>query len=297
MKKALLTGVTGFVGSHLAEGLLQQDWEVHCLLRAASHRERLPKIVAEKALFYDLAEDNNNIEEIMQQVKPDVVFHLASLFLAEHKTADIAPMLASNITFGTQLVDAMVKNGIYCLINTGTAWQHYHDDLYNPVCLYAATKEAFSAILKFYEETAHLKVITLKLFDTYGPNDFRAKLFSLLRKAADHDDVLMMSPGKQYLDMVHIKDVINAYTIAAEHLLKNHAQYFKDYAVSSGKLYQLKEFVEIYERISGKALPIQWGGREYRVREVMQPWQKGTVLPGWSPKISLEKGIRDVLGL
>ena len=69
--------------------------------------------------------------------------------------------MSSNITFGTQLVEAMVANGCYQFVNTGTSWQHYENDEYNPVNLYAATKQAFEDILRYYVETSALRVITL----------------------------------------------------------------------------------------------------------------------------------------
>jgi hypothetical protein len=54
----------------------------------------------------------------------------------------------------------------------------------------------------------------------------------------------------------------------------------------------LKELIKLYERVVGTLLPVELGGRPYRRREVMVPWDLGEVLPGWKPKIALEKGIR-----
>lgn len=188
----------------------------------------------------------------------------------------------------------MTANGIYRLINTGTSWQHYENRDYSPVCLYAATKQAFEAILQYYTETTPLRTITLKLFDTYGPNDLRPKLFTLLRKVATENQPLAMSPGEQLIDMVYIDDVVDAFVIAAERLLAEEGQRHEVYALSSGNPIMLKELVQIYSNVVGKQLPIQWGGRPYRIREVMVPWNSGKCLPRWKPKVSINKGIRSI---
>lgn len=137
-----------------------------------------------------------------------------------------------------------------------------------------------------------LKVITLKLFDTYGPDDFRPKLFSLLTKNAVGQQTLDMSPGEQMVDFVYIDDVIDAYVLAAHRLQTEMVAGHEQYAVSSGAPVKLKQVVMTYNRICGNKLKINWGGRPYRPREVMTTWTKGPMLPGWSPKIGLEEGIK-----
>ena len=126
-----------------------------------------------------------------------------------------------------------------------------------------------------------MKVIALKLFDTYGPNDPRPKLFRLLKTVSERQEPLAMSPGEQLIDLVYIDDVVKAYLIAAERLQAGLAYDHESYAVSSGRPISLKELVRTYEQVTGKKLPIQWGGRPYRPREVMVPWNRGEKLPGW----------------
>ena len=103
-----------------------------------------------------------------------------------------------------------------------------------------------------------------------------------------------MSPGEQLIDLVYIDDVIDAYHCAINELpvlTVNH----QVYAVSSGNPLPLRKLVSIYEKIYGVNLPIDWGKREYRPREVMQPWSCGDLLPNWKPKIELEKGIAAIM--
>lgn len=282
---ALVTGATGFVGSHIARRLVQEGWQVHILTRAGS---TLPT-ASEFSQIPIHVHDNTTkgMVSCVEQAKPDVVFHLASLFLSHHEAEDIKSLIQSNVLFGTQLLEAMQVNGVKSIINTGTSWQHYNNEDYNPVCLYAATKQAFEALLEYYVQACGIKAITLKLFDTYGPDDPRPKLFHLLNKAAASGAPLDMSSGKQLIDLVHIDDVVAAYLIAAQRLLDGQVTIHERYAVSSGQPLPLKELVQQYAAVSKKTIQVNWGGRPYRYREVMVPWNLGDAIEGWMPKIKL----------
>ncbi|RII29166.1 MAG: NAD-dependent dehydratase [Geobacter sp.] len=289
--RALVTGATGFVGSHLAQCLVAGGWKVHLIVRPESDLLPLNNISG-VVTFHQHDGSTEGMQQIVTQAKPDVVFHLASLALVQHQVKDIEPLISSNILFATQLAEAMTACGVSRLVNTGTYWQHFESRGYCPVNLYSATKQAFESILQFYLETTPLKVITLKLFDTYGPGDPRPKLFTLLRKAAAEQITLAMSPGEQLIDLVYIDDVTDAFLVAADRLLAEVVEGHEEYAVTSGRPIELKELVEIYGRVMSKVIPICWGGRPYRLREVMVPWNRGMVLPGWLPKVGLEEGIR-----
>jgi len=201
-------------------------------------------------------------------------------------------LITSNITFGAQILEAMIHFHVPYLVNTGTAWQHYKNASYNPVNLYAATKQAFEDVLAYYVEAHSLQAITLKLNDTYGPADPRPKLFTLLGQAARGKTHLEMSPGEQFLDLVYIDDVVEAFLIAAFRLFSNVQVGHSRYVVSSGQPVQLRTLVEIYQKVTGQKLDIVWGGRPYREREVMLPWTDGDRLPGWEPQTTLEDGIK-----
>ena len=290
LQVALITGATGFIGSHLARRLVKDGWEVHVILRPESDLAILQG-AAKQLIVHRHDGTTGSMLEIVAAAKPEIVFHLASLFLAQHRSDDIEPLVTSNITFGTQLVEAMVAKGCYRLVNTGTSWQHYENDEYNPVNLYAATKQAFEDILRYYVETSPLMVITLKLFDTYGPEDLRPKLFALLRKVLETQETLAMSPGEQLIDLVYIDDVIEAFIVAAERVLSDKGAAQEDFAVTSGAPIRLKELVNEVARTCGRPIPINWGGRPYRPREVMVPWTIGAVLPGWRPSVGFKEGV------
>jgi len=287
---ALITGATGFVGAHLAKRLIDDGWEVHAIIRDGSKIPNL--LINEKLSLHSYDGRTETLVQCMSLVKPNVVFHLASLFLSQHETKDIEPLIQSNLLFGSQLLEAMRANNICNFINTGTSWQHYKNENYNPVCLYAATKQAFEAIIEYYIQACNFKIITLKLFDTYGPNDPRPKLIAMLNNAEKNNLPLNMSAGEQLIDLVHIDDVVDAYLMAAHRLLENEIFRHERFAVSTRNPIPLKQLVQLYVEATGKNIQVNWGARPYRFREVMNIWSEGVPMDNWTASISLEEGFK-----
>ncbi len=293
-KRALITGATGFTGSNLARKLLNHKWKVDVIVRPSSNM-RLISDVQNNLTVFEFDGDTENLINIVSKSSPDIVIHIASLILSEHRSDQVESLIRSNVLFGTQLLEAMSIVGVRSLINTSTFWEHYEGNNYNPVNLYAATKHAFGNILKFYVEAKQISAITLKLFDTYGPNDPRPKLLNLLLRAAETGEPLAMSPGEQQIDLVHIDDVVQAYTTAAQRLLDGKVNGHESYGVTSGNPISLKELVALLEKQIGKKINIAWGKRPYRTREVMQLWSREGTIDGWSPKIKLIDRLRQLI--
>ncbi|MEC9293639.1 MAG: NAD(P)-dependent oxidoreductase [Chloroflexota bacterium] len=292
--RIFVTGATGFVGGHLVQRLLKDQHQVHILTRPETKFDQLESCL-DQVVVHTHSGSTQDLIDNVKKAKPDAVIHLASLFIAEHRSTDIDDLINSNVLLSTQLLESMAVNGIRLFINVGTSWQHYGDEAYNPVNLYAATKQAFRSLLRFYIESSELKVINLELFDTYGPNDRRGKLFSLLERLRLNDEQIGMSPGYQRVDLVHIDDVCDAFLISLERLRSGQVENIETYSVCSGDLTELRELVGIYEDEAGVKLNIKWGGRDYRSREVMFPWSGGAKLPGWAPQIKLREGINMLL--
>ena len=283
MLRALVTGATGFIGGHLVRALASDGWEVHAVFREAPPTG--------PAQLHRLDGTQQGLIDIMNDVQPDVVFHLASLFLADHTPDQIEPLLASNVVFPTQLVEAMRRSGCRRLVNTGTAWQFGADGAECAVNLYASSKQAFDVILKYYSDAHDLSVISLRLFDTYGQGDPRRKLIGILLEAARSDAPLDMSPGEQVVDMTHVSDVVDAFMVAGERLL-NAEEPFEEAWFVSGERQTVQELVAIVGRTVGRELNVNFGGRPYRSREVMLPVDPtGHLLPGWRRKTSLAEAL------
>ena len=293
-KNALITGATGFVGSNLTRHLLANGWNVAAVIRPSSDLSQLKDIKGIQTHTHD--NTCENLIEIVKAAKPDCVFHLASCVLVNHLPAQIESLIQSNVLFGSHLAEAMAHNNVRNLVNTSTGWLHFNNEDYNPVNLYAATKKALEDVLKFYSEAGFLDVITLKLNDTYGPNDPRGKLIPTLCKQIESGEELAMSLGGQFIDLVHVQDVVKAFSLAAEMLRAPKEKGFNQtYAVSSQRSLSLRDLVRQLEEIIGKDAPIEWGGRPYRDREVMEPWQADKLLPGWIAEIPLKEGLEQII--
>lgn len=287
--KVLVTGASGFIGRRLTERLLADGHDVHVVVHmddsiGASNQN--PGTLTKQ--YYD--GNTASIVSILDTVKPDIVYHLASYFVAEHASGDISRLVESNIAFGAQLLEAMSLSGVTNLVNAGTSWQHGDESAGGPSALYAATKQAFESLVQYYVDKARINAVTLKLFDTYGPDDPRQKIVPLLLRLSEDMTPLDMSPGEQHLNLVYIDDVVSAFIRAGELLAGKEISGYKDFAVRSGDTVSLKELVARFETLCGKELPLNWGGRPYRAREIMTPW-KGDILPGWRAEVSLEDGL------
>lgn len=291
---ALITGATGYIGSNVVRRLAEKGWKVHVIARETS-KLTLLQPVNKKVRINRHDGSTEEMFSILDRVRPDVVFHLAAIANVVHSPKQIVPMLTSNILFGTQLVEAMIAAGSYLLVNTGTYSQHYGQKPYSPSSLYDATKQAFKDILTFYTETTPLKAVTLELYDNYGPGDPRNKIMSLLLKSAKDNQPLAMTPGEQLIDLVYIDDIVDAYELCAHRMLTERSLKNEVYALSSQNPIRLKDVVETFEKVCGCPLPVQWGARPYRQREIMVPWNQGNRLPGWKAKVALEVGIRKML--
>lgn len=285
----LLTGVTGFVGSNLATYLIEQGHFVCGLIRKPINDEILLSRLNKVSLY--LFEEDSLID-LIAEIKPDIVIHLASLYLTTHSYEQIDDLIKSNILFPTKLLEAMSLNNVTKLINTGTSWQHFNSAEYDPVNLYAATKQAFDDIIKYYTSAKGFSCITLKLFDTYGPNDTRGKLISLLDKLAQKNEALLMSAGEQMIELTHINDVCASYLAAIELIDKNNPNSNECYGVSSNEKCNLRSLVDIYEKTNNVKLNIKWGERPYREREVMDLCNNLQNIPKWEAKISLSEGLK-----
>ncbi|WP_432665326.1 NAD-dependent epimerase/dehydratase family protein [Wukongibacter baidiensis] len=291
MIKVIVTGATGFIGSNLVRKLVDQHYDVYIICRKTSRLHNISSYL-NKIDIYRYDNNLSNLIGYFNEIKPDCIFHLASSVIVEHKPEDIDNLINSNLRFSTHILEAMLQSGAKKIINTGTSWQHYENKKYNPVCLYAATKEAFEKLLEYYIEAENFKAITLKLFDTYGESDTRGKLINLLSKYSKDKKILEMSSSNQVMDLVHVDDVTEAYFKAYEYLNKKIDYTHEKFAVSSRRVITLKELIEIYEKVAEKKLNIRWGAKPPRKREVFQLWSDYSLVPNWETTLSLEEGLK-----
>lgn len=289
--RLLVTGATGFIGGHLVRRLVDDGHDVAVLVRLTSDTSRLRALRPAIEISFDRG-DGADLPAILAGVKPDAVVHLASLFLAQHRPEDVPALIETNVALPARLLEAMRETGVRRLVNTGTAWQAPTSLDYDPVNLYASTKQAFEDILAYYVSAHDFVAVTLRLSDTYGPGDQRPKLISLLRRTARQGTVLAMSPGEQIIDLTHVDDVVEAFCVALARL--DRAPGAEVHRVGGGDRMRLRDLVALYSEVTGRPLRVDWGALPYRPREVMVPSTSLPLLPGWRPHTALRDGLREL---
>ncbi len=288
MAQILITGGTGFIGKHLIRRLIKTGHNVTALIRPTSEVKDTPSIT------YRVYEGTYaSVEAVFQKQSFDTVIHLASLAQYDCSPEQIAPMIETNITLGTLLLQAMKQYGCSHFINTSTYWQHYRGEAYQPICLYAATKKAFEDIIDFYTLDGTIRAISLTLYDVYGYEDPRNKLLNLLIKNRHVGKSFDLSPGEQKLQMTFIDDVVDAY-IQAMNFLPNTPKNHTIYGVYGQGTYTLKDIVAMLETLTGAPFSIQWGQKAYYPFQIMDP-SFGKKLPHWEAKVSLKEGLSIIL--
>lgn len=292
-ERALVTGGTGYLGSHLVRRLAADGVKVVALIRPNSpRRDRRPVIKSVRWTEHDGTTEG--MLALVAAARPTIIYHLATTFVAEHTPADVSALVRSNVELAAQLFEAAAVHGVSRLVNTSTAWQHYHSDGYRPSSLYAATKQAAEDLLEYYAHAFAMRAASIVLYDTYGPYDERKKLIWALRRALADGRPLSMSAGEQLIDLLYVDDAIDAFVAAGDSTATSSPGH-RRYAARAEHRLTLRKLIELFGEIAGRPIAVDWGARPYRRGEIMHPWSGGDLVPGWSPCVSLESGIRRVL--
>lgn len=294
MKRVLITGITGYIGSHLARKLLP-DWKVCGLVREPLHTNYIADI---RDQLHLLTIDGSyaSIENALRTAQPDMVYHLATYYTGAHGPEATPALVESNITFGAYLLEAMSACGCSRLIYAATIMTHFGGELYRPVNLYAATKQAFSDLMGYYTDTGLLQAVTLILSDTYGPNDHRPKVLNLIRDAAQKKEAIALSDGGQDYDVVHIDDVVRAFYMAGKQLLQRQDWKNETFQVCAAAPLTLRQTAELMLAVNDLPQDIAlWGQRPAAPREIRQAIRLYPVLTGWKEQVALEDGLHQFM--
>lgn len=266
---------------------MADGWEVDALVRqpgAALLDGVTPHVVTG---------DAEALADLVGARPPSVCFHLATHFRAVHTTADVGPLVAANVGFATALAEAVSRARSPAItpifVNTGTVWQHFEGAAYDPVSLYAATKQAFVDVLTYFTRVEGLTTTTVELSDTYGPHDTRGKLIPTLVDAARTGRRIELSGGDQLVDPLHVDDAVDALLAAAAGARSDAG---RTWTASSGAPVTITRLVEMIGEALGSQVDAHFGARPRRPREMLEPWAGAPPPPGWRPRIDLATGLR-----
>lgn len=293
MKRVLITGITGYIGSSLARRLLP-DCKIYGLAREPLHLTYLEDIQNQiQFVYYDGTYES--MSKALNLSQPDLVYHLAAYYTGAHGKEHTPRLISSNITLGAYLLEAMAGCGCPALVNVSTVMAHYQGEDYRPLNLYAATKQAFSDLLAYYTDAGQIRAVTLVLSDTYGPNDHRPKILNLIKNAVQTGERLALSDGRQDYDLVYIDDVIRAFQTAGTQLLLNPNWKNEIFQIRAKEIFTLRETAERMLQINQAKLNAGWGERPLPEREIRRAVKVYPVLPDWEPEVSLEIGLRRLM--
>ena len=177
MKKILLTGATGFLGSELLKSFTLQ-YDVYIITRHKSLNKNFPKKKIKIISYKTFGELNKKLIRL----KLDYVVHCATHYVKQHNFDDLEKLNKSNILFGNVILENLNNMGVKKFINFSTVWENYDAKKENFFNLYAAYKNSFNSIINFYKKKAKkTQFYSLVISDTFGEFDVRKKIINTLR--------------------------------------------------------------------------------------------------------------------
>ena len=281
-KRVLVTGATGFLGSHLCKRLSDLGARVLGVSRAP---RRAPAYV--EWTQDDLASPER-VVEIFRELRPEVVYHLAGLATGVSGLDMVEPTFQSLVVSTKNVLLAAARAGGPRVILSGSLEEPQHL-AEAPVSPYAAAKLAASAYGRLFNALYGVPVVNFRVFMTYGPNQHRNKIVpyvitSLLRGAPPE-----LASGRRQVDWIYVDDVIEGMVSAATASGVEGATI----DLGSGRLVTIREMVEAIARaIRPDVLP-RFGAVPDRPVEATRIADPSTAqrLMGWEPRTSIDDGI------
>jgi len=285
-KKLLVTGATGFLGSHFVEGIDARAYQVHPF---SQHTMDLT--------------DFKSVQKAVAGVTPDVIVHLGGLVDLTRNFDVAAKCIDVNISGTLHVLEAIREHApkLFIYISTeevyGNAPIPYKEDvtLLHPPSPYAMTKVAGEQLCGMYGRYLGFPVIILRVGTMYGPNDSGKRFIpGIIRNALRGADILLNS-GNKLRDYVFVKDVVDALIRCLDIREKKDVM---EINIGGGKSFTLRFLVEKIVELCQSTSSIRYGAFPDRQLEA-DVWKmeikKAKRILGWEPKTSLEDGLSQTI--
>jgi nucleoside-diphosphate-sugar epimerase len=298
MKKTLITGATGFIGSSLARRLLQDGHEVHLLIRSEYKPWRIEDIQSSIRLhLVDLA-DAEEVKALVCSIQPEWVFHLAA-FGAYSYQQGIHRMIDTNLVGTINLVDACVTQGVESFIYAGSSSEYGNNsnapretDWIDPNSHYAITKAAATHYCRLTAIQSNIHIVTLRLYSVYGPYEEPSRLIPRLILFGRRGKLPPLVNPDIARDFIYIDDVAAAFMSAAACTDMPRGTVLN---IGSGAQTTIADLVEIVRELFEIEVEPQWGemlDRSWDVAEWVADISSARQTLGWQPNFTLEQGLK-----
>lgn len=282
-RTVLLTGATGFLGSHLLKALVKEGHKLIILKRSNSNLWRIASLL-DQVTSYDL--DRVPLTKAFEDQHIDAVIHTACHY--GRNGAPAHEIVETNLMLGLQLLDAATFFNTTTFFNTDTLLQKHLN-------VYTLSKKQFVEWLQ--QRSEQIQIVNFKLEHMYGPLDDTTKFVPwVISQLVQNVPQIDLTPGEQLRDFIYIDDVVSAYLTT----LKQSAQLpvFSEFDVGTGTFTSVRQMVELLKTtFEAKHGPIDtklnFGAVPYRNGEMMQVEVDNSALVrlGWNPNTTLPAGL------
>lgn len=283
--KVLVTGATGFLGSHLVQALIREGYKVAILKRSFSNTDRI-------AMFPQL--DSYNIDHcrleqpFIDNGKIDAIIHAATCYGRQGES--ISNVFEANVVFPLKLLEVATYYKTDTFINADTVLSSHLNS-------YTLSKSQFTEWGKQLSSMRKIRFINVRLEHMYGAGDDESKFATyVINSCLANAFELKLTAGEQKRDFIYIDDVVSAYFLLLEKAHRN-PELYQEYGLGSGKAISIREFVQTVHHITNSKIKLSFGALPYRDNEIMESLAniEPLLALGWTNKTSLIEGIEAVV--
>jgi len=309
MDKALITGVTGFAGSHLAEYLLKEGVEVYGIARWRSKLDNIEHIKNNIHLVNADMRDGHSLERAITESKPDYIFHLAAQSFVPMSWWAPADTMETNVIGAIHLFEAVLKSGTDPRIQVAGSSEEYGmvypDELpiketnpLRPLSPYGVSKVAEDKLAYQYNKSYGLKVVTTRAFNHTGPrrgdvfvtSNFAKQIAEIEKGKAPIIYVGNLAARRDFTD---VRDMVRAYKLTV-----NKCEFGEVYNICSGETRTIQEVLNLLLSMTSTTIEIKQDQSRMRPSdvEVLQgDYSRFNKKTGWKPTIPFKRTMEDLL--
>ncbi len=307
--KALITGIAGFAGSHLAEHLISKGYQVSGIDLPGARPVNLEHIRDQVELHEGNLLNRNEIKTIIERVEPDRVFHLAALSSVSTSWDDPVRTFEFNLNTGIHLLEscAGLKNDLRILLVSSSdiygggdgSGILTEDSPFAPNSPYAESKLALDLASEKIAETTNLHIVRMRPMNHTGPRQALGFVIPDMAKqiadieAGNQEPVVKTGNLDSRRDFTDVRDVVRAYALAIEAGPPGEA-----YLVCSGRTIVIQSALDKLISLSNASIATSFDSRRQRPSEsnvLTASHAKLTEATGWQPEIPFEQTLRDIL--